>query len=170
VKLAMDLVPRPLWGCNLRSPDALGRKRWRTLAAHIMEERGPACVVCGSTNDPRAHEVWTYRERATTGTATLAGIEITCALCHYAHHFAQTERLHQEGVVSDEGLKAIKGHFQEVNECSRRDFETHYDEALTVWRRRSTKRWRIDYGRYAEAVQEAIAYRAKLRERKRETA
>jgi len=168
LKLKIELVPGPLWGRNLRSREVLGDHRWSKLRKRIIGERGTACAICGNTENLRAHEIWTYKERSRTGTATLVRIEIICTMCHDVHHFGRIELLHQKGIISDEGFKAVRQHFLTVNKCSRRDFEAQRKEAFTVWRVRSSKRWRIDYGPYAEAVQEAIAYRKRYRARIRE--
>jgi hypothetical protein len=163
LKLKIELVPEPLWGRNLRSDDALGRKRWRTLRKRVLEERGPACAVCGNTEGLHLHEQWSYEERPRTGVAKLVGLEVVCDLCHRVHHFGQTQQLSQEGVLSDAGLAAVKRHFRAVNQGCGVDLDAHYAEALAEWRARSSKVWRVDYGPFAAMVREAIDFPARRR-------
>jgi len=164
LKLKIELVPEPLWGCSLRSDHALGRKRWRTLRKRVLDDRGAACAVCGSSaGTPHLHERWSYTERPKTGIAKLVGLEVICDLCHRVHHFGQTKQLNQERTLSDAGLAAVKRHFGSVNKGCEVDLNAHYAAALAEWRVRSSKSWRVDYGAFAAMVEEAIDSRERRR-------
>jgi hypothetical protein len=155
-KLRIDLVPKPLHGHNLRSEAVgLGNTRWRMLRQKVLTEHGSACAICGSTEKPHTHEIWKYEERGKQGTARLLGIEVTCARCHYVHHWCSTRLMVSEGKMQKVSVDALIQHFMDVNECSRQDFERHASDSLLEWKRRNKLKWRIDWEQFSKPIKEA---------------
>jgi hypothetical protein len=163
LRLSLDLVPAPLWGQNLRSPNVLGNKRWRRLRQGLLEVHGSACAICGSEEQPHAHEVWRYDETKRRGKATLLRIEIICWMCHYVHHFGLATRLVDEDRLTKRDIANLRRHFARVNKCKVRDFDLHLIAAMDQFEQRSEKRWTVDYGPYADLAREAVAKRVSMR-------
>jgi hypothetical protein len=165
MKLRIEMVPEPLWGMNLRSPNGLGRYRWRKLRKTIIAERGQSCAICGRDDQPHGHEIWEYQEKRKTGIARLVGVEIICRQCHDIHHWGHTTRMILEGTITLKDIRRLIKHFCIVNGCKKRAFERHADEAMITWERRSELRWQIDWGEFADAVSVAEVARKVYRGR-----
>ncbi|MEU0155804.1 hypothetical protein [Micromonospora fulviviridis] len=82
----MELVPRPLWGRNLR--DALPRSEWQRLRRRALYQVGEPCGlhVPGGRN-LICHEQCTYDNA--TRTQTLIGVEIHCRGCDLVTHLGR---------------------------------------------------------------------------------
>jgi hypothetical protein len=133
MELQIEMVPEPIWGMNLRAPDALGKYRWGKLRKSIIAERGPACAICTSPDQPHGHEIWQYEERRRISIATLHGVEITCRACHQIHHWGLTTRLYMQGAIDKQHVKGLIKHFCKINQCKGRDMKQHADEAMVIW-------------------------------------
>lgn len=155
LKLQMELVPKPLFGRNLRSTEALGKYRWQKLRRELVKTHGMRCAICGATGKCYGHEVWDYREKEKVGTAVLLRIEMVCMDCHDIHHWGRIVVLLAQGAITAERYYHLKKHFRRVNGCRREVFDNHFREARQQWEKRSKKRWKIDWGDYATAVAEA---------------
>jgi hypothetical protein len=57
-----------------------------------------------------------------------------------------------------DGRRLIR-HFIKVNHCSRAAFDRHEKRATTEWLIRNKKQWKIDWGQFKAAVEEAAAAR-----------
>lgn len=145
LKLRIELIPKPLWGVNLRSADGLGKARWDKLRHNLIELNGARCTICASTEKLHGHEVWSYREKKRTGTATLLRVEIVCIDCHDIHHWARTVKLIQAGVVKHSRDMVLRKHFRKVNGCRQQDFNNHFLRSLRIWDKRSKKKWKVDW-------------------------
>lgn len=99
MKLRIELVPKPLWGRNLRSREGLGKARWDKFRQELIRSNGGRCAICGSGDRLHGHEVWGYREKKTVGTAVLLAVEIVCMDCHDIHHWARTTQLFRAGII-----------------------------------------------------------------------
>lgn len=53
-----------------------------------------------------------------------------------------------------------------VNKCTRAAFERHVVRSFRIWRLRSKKKWKIDWGQFAPMVIEAKAARDLYRRRR----
>jgi hypothetical protein len=148
-KLKIELVPKSLWGMNLRARTNLGKSRWTKLRKRILIESGPSCVICGSVEGPHGHEIWEYREHGRLATAKLLGVEIICRQCHFVHHLGRALQL-----LEKEAIETLIAHFMTVNECTRKDFDRHFESCVRQFNKRNKKRWRIDWGEFADIVQE----------------
>jgi hypothetical protein len=160
-RLQVDMVPRPLWGVNLRSNiDGLGRNRWEKVRQQAIETCGGKCTICGSAEKLRGHEVWKYEEKKTVGRAILLRVDALCWTCHNITHWGNTVRLMVIGAISHEGHMVLRRHFRRVNQCRQADFERHARRKLAIWQRQSRLRWKVDWGPYAAGVAEAKRGRA----------
>src|SRR5262245_50157823 len=93
LKLQIQLVPKRLWGRNLRSTFGIGKQRWVKLRSELLKAHGACCAICGATGSLHGHEVWDYRVRKTVGTAVLQGVEMICVDCHDIRHWGRTTEL-----------------------------------------------------------------------------
>ncbi len=161
-KLRIELVPEPLWRKNLRSKDGLGKGRWTKLRREVLAKAPPTCAICGGPFEPykpQGHEVWKYVERPGRCSAKLLRVEIICRRCHDIHHWGMTKILIMFGSITHAGHMGLRKHFRKVNRCTAADFEKHETAAFREWRRRSKRRWKIDWGEFAPAL--AIAKEAR---------
>jgi hypothetical protein len=159
LKLRIELIPEPLWKQNLRLSDGLGKWRWEKLRHQLIETNGARCTICGATERLAGHEVWEYREKKTVGTAVLLRVEIVCIDCHDIHHWGRTRKLFQAGDISGDRYCFLRKHFRKVNGCRQQVFDDHALRSDRIWSRQSKKRWKVDWGDFKPAVDEAKAAR-----------
>ena len=148
-KLRIELVPAPIWGINLRSKSGLGKWRWTKFRRGLLATNGNACTICGSTRKPHAHEVWDYQDRPRKSIARLVRVEIICQKCHLINHWGRTGQLIALGIIDHDGHLRLRRHFRRVNRCKQRHFDEHIEMTFELWRRRSEKKWTIDWGSLA---------------------
>lgn len=165
LKLRIDLVPYPLFGRNLRSAkEGIGVGRWNALRLRSIKACGGKCVICGGTDKLHGHEVWKYEEKKRVGLATLIKVDAVCRTCHNISHWGNTSRLIMMGAIQYETYLLFRRHFRKVNRCLQADFDRHIHWSKAQWRRRSAKKWKIDWGPFVPLIAEAAASRARWRE------
>ena len=63
---------------------------------------------------------------------------------------------------SEEGLTLVKAqvnyekviqHFMKVNNCSKKEFETHRDIALILWAERSECKWKLKLSKWSKLIE-----------------
>lgn len=127
-KLVPDLVPRSLWGKNIRNsvPHNIWRKEIRQKV--ILREKN-VCQGCGAIYEKRmiCHEVWNYDHK--NHIAKLSGFSLICGDCNLVFHF---------GFASTKDLedKAIQ-HMMHVNSISEEEALRVIDAAIEVFNQRS---------------------------------
>ena len=161
LKLRVELVPKDLWGRNLRSTEAFGKARWDKLRRQIVDAAGNQCAICKSTKRLHGHEVWKYEEQKRRATAVILAVEIVCIDCHDIHHWARTVKLVEAGIVGHHRFLALRKHFRKVNRCRQVDFDVHFQRSLRVWQKRSKRKWNVDWGCFEPHVVVAKAGREK---------
>jgi hypothetical protein len=164
LKLRIDLVPYPLFGRNLRSAkEGIGAGRWKALRRRSIEACGGRCAICGGTDKLHGHEVWKYEDKKRVGLATIIKVDVLCRTCHNISHWGNTSRLIVIGAIQHETYLLLRRHFRRINRCLQADFERHIRWSYAQWRRRSAKKWKIDWGPYAPLIAESTASRARWR-------
>ncbi|SDP49756.1 hypothetical protein [Afipia sp. GAS231] len=157
--LRIELVPETLWGQNLRSNQVgLGPYRWLALSRAVRAELG-RCSICGSTKRLQGHEVWKFREEPRSSVATLVKVNAICTICHSIQHWGRTKMLIAGGLMSVADGRRLIRHFMKINRCARAAFDRHEKRVTDEWLVRSKKRWKIDWGQFKPAVEEAAAAR-----------
>jgi hypothetical protein len=155
--LRIKLIPKDLWGRNLRSHKVgLGPYRWLKMSREIRAELG-RCSICGSKKKLHGHEVWKLTEKLRSGIATLVKVNTICTVCHSFKHWGRTSFLIMAGVMSLADGERLIRHFMKVNGCTKSAFKRHSDRAFTLWRARSQKKWKVDWGPFKLMVEEAEA-------------
>jgi hypothetical protein len=153
-KPAIRPVPFPLWELNLRN--ILGPYRWRKLRAAVIKERGLNCEVCGTrvkqSKEIKAHEAWLYTYRGKQGVATVERLSLVCWFCHSCEHFALTQSLVAQGILTKRALKETTAHFCKLNGCTRRQFENYHATTMTEWEELSAKSWIISWGIFTPLI------------------
>ncbi|MFB9239927.1 hypothetical protein ACFFWC_31120 [Plantactinospora siamensis] len=149
LRLRVELVPRPLWGRNLRA--VLPRSDWQRLRRWALDRAGERCEPCGLTVAGGryliCHERWTYDHA--TRTQTLIGVEIHCGDCDLVTHVGRA------GVVGGPLLvgQALR-RLAELNGWTPAEALFHYRAARTEWQERSQHPWQQDltwYDRWVAA-------------------
>jgi hypothetical protein len=157
--LRIELIPTDLWSRNLRSHKVgLGPYRWLKMSREVRAELG-RCSICGSKKKLHGHEVWKFTEKPRSGIATLIKVNTICTVCHSLQHWGRTSSLIMHGVMSVADGERLIRHFMKVNGCTKAAFKRHSDRASAVWRERSKKKWKVDWGEFKPAVDEAEAAR-----------
>jgi hypothetical protein len=130
-KLSIRMVPRPLWGVNLRR--ALPRSRWGKLRRAHIAEHGLRCQTCGKveTENNRifCHEAWEYDTTRAPAIAHLAGLALCCWHCHAVEHFGSTGNMVSSGELTPQAIEDTIAHFCRVNDVGRGAFAAQGAEA-----------------------------------------
>lgn len=135
----------------------MGQQRWSTFRRKLIEAGQDRCAVCASVEKLNAHEVWEYVDRESL--AKLLRIEMVCQKCHDVMHWGSTTRLAAEGKFRPGSIAALKKHFRTVNKCRQADFDRCLARHEAIWRKRSLKNWRVDWGRFESEIAKAEAGR-----------
>ena len=168
-KLRLELIPKPLWGQNLRSNVVgIGPGRWLKLSRSTRSAVGK-CSVCGGTERLHGHENWKFVEKPRSGVAILVGVDAICTICHSIQHWGRIQQLVAIGIMSAADERRLVRHFIKVNRCTRATFERHVLRSFRDWHARSRKKWKIDWGAFQPMIIEAKMARDLYRQR-RETA
>lgn len=146
LRLAIDVVPSPLWGANPRR--AMERTKWDKLRKRVCADCGYRCGICGAEGPLEVHERWEYDDDALV--QCLVGFIALCRPCHQIKHLGRSELLAQEGKVD---VEALRRHFMAVNGCTGQEFAEHRQAAFRVWRRRSAQGgWTVNWGPYSDLI------------------
>jgi len=146
LRLKIELIPRPLWGRNLRLSD---RPQWRVLRKKLAGDSEPGCAICGKPEGQlQGHEEWEYIERKKSGIARLRGVNLVCQDCHSIHHIGRTQRLLLgQGETGRIEWTRLIAHFLRVNQCDGAAWAQHSRQAKADWERRSKIiNWTVDFG------------------------
>jgi len=141
LRLMIELVPITCWTKSLRN--AMRRSEWDKLRKRVYAEQDNKCRICGGTARLSCHELWEYDDAHLV--QRLIGLEAVCGMCHHVTHFGRSEQLAVDGHLD---LEAVIEHFLKVNGVTKEVFESHKQEAFRVFRERSMKDWKIDFGEW----------------------
>ena len=137
--LFCELVPRPLWGVNLRK--YLTAAEWKDCQ-RVSRLVGPGCQECGDMDSAlHCHERWSIERDLDSKTAiqSLSALVAICADCHAIHHFGRTSQ-----VESATRIKDLRAHWCSTNNVTDNDIEAHLADAGRQWKIDSTLSWQID--------------------------
>lgn len=136
MKLKIELVPKPLWGINLRR--VFGETDWNVLSRSVRGNKGFKCEICGWEEDRKnrkythCHEVWKYDDE--NKVQSLERFECLCPDCHAVHHWGHSK-------VTGRDMDALQGHAMAVNNCTKEEWEEHIQEETFMWHVRSVEEW-----------------------------
>src|SRR5216683_5961245 len=82
-----------------------------------------------------------------------------CTVCHSIQHWGRTKMLIAGGLMSIADGRRLIRHFMKVNHRARAAFDRHERRVTAEWLTRRKKRWKIDWGQFKPAVEEAAAAR-----------
>jgi 5-methylcytosine-specific restriction endonuclease McrA len=86
LKLAIELIPEPCWGRNLRS--VLPDRRWTKISREVREAAGGKCQICGGTSHDQCDEQWTYDDKRRI--QRLTALRAVCQMCHNLMNLGRT--------------------------------------------------------------------------------
>jgi hypothetical protein len=146
LRLKMELIPKPLWGQNLRAK--LGKAGWSSMRDTLTARQGRKCATpgCGNSSPLYGHEVWDYAEKEVTGTATLRGVRMVCQDCHSIVHFGRFQSLLVEKAITKKEYDRVIAHALRINACGAAVWEQHGRETKEAYDRRSKLNWTVDWG------------------------
>jgi hypothetical protein len=137
-KLSIELVPRALWGKNLRS--SIARGDWDKCKAFAKEQSGSVCQLCGGVGSRYpidCHERWEYDvDERGRHLQRLVGLIALCPPCHQATHYGRASAL-GHGDVAEATL-------MRVNDWTSEQVAAHINEAVALWDRRNGHEWLQD--------------------------
>lgn len=163
--LGINLIPKPLYGRNLRA--TIGQYRWRklrrTLFANNLELR---CETCGAIVEGpallSAHEEWLYVTSKKPAVARLQNIRLICRPCHGCEHFGLTLILLQKGFLTWSQVEETIRHYCDVNRVSLVAFRRDLKRASTLWKKRSRRKWRVDFRNYSGLIEEKVLWKERI--------
>jgi hypothetical protein len=123
-------------------------------------------MICGGADRLHGHENWKYVEKPRSGVAILVGVDAICTICHSVQHWGRIQQLVAIGVMSTADERRLIRHFMKINKCDRAAFERHVVRSFRIWRVRSKKRWKIDWGGFQPMIVEAKMARDLYRRRR----
>lgn len=151
---SVRMVPRPLWGMNLRHK--IPKSRWGKIRLGLIQERGLRCQTCGKTETESkhifAHEEWQYETTCSPAVAHLKGLTLSCWHCHAVEHFGATGNMVLSGELTPRAIEDTIEHFCRVNQVDRDAFRRHGAEARAEWTRLNKLEWVIDWGPFQEEI------------------
>ena len=150
-KLAIELVPKALWGESLAGRY---RKQWDKLRVIAYAAADHRCEICGGTGSRfskanpgglEAHEVWEYVIEGQAGTQKLIRLIALCPRCHACKHMGRAG-----AVLPPDELAKLKEHFLVVNNMTLAEFQDYQAREMEIWRHRNTLTWSQDLTRIRE--------------------
>jgi len=151
-RLVIELVPSTVWFSSLHNMymESGQRSKWKKIKKELFEKEGQRCWICGKEGERlEAHEFWEYDDEHHI--QKLVAIHHLCDECHRIKHIGLwcytdvgREKLARLGLSKED----LINHFCKVNNCSRKEFEKHEEEALKIWGERSKCEWKQDLGKY----------------------
>ncbi len=141
-KLKAELIPKQLWHINLRK--AMGRSKWKKIREEVCNRQGGVCAICNTRGRLECHEHWRFEDHD----HILRLIEFLglCKLCHHVKHLGLARVFERKGILD---FETIIQHFQQVNGCTRYEFNAHESAAKMEWIKRNRIEWKADFGDFA---------------------
>jgi hypothetical protein len=148
LKLKIELVPSTSWFSNLRN--MMGRKDWDVLRKSTYAKYNHQCGICD--DKPKilnCHELWEYDDDKHI--QYLKGFIALCPMCHHVKHIGFAGILANDGLLN---FDDVVNHFIRINKCTMQAYDKHYDEAFSLWEKRSRHDWDIDLGEYKKYIRQ----------------
>ena len=136
MKLHAELVPKSLWGQNLRSH--LTKKEWDTLRKRCYVRANHRCEICngvGRKHPVECHEIWQYDD--INCVQKLTGVVALCPACHRVKHIGRT--------LGTPYKYATLKHFRKVNNVTNYELERYLNTIFGTWSERNLYHWTQDY-------------------------
>ncbi|MFO8012094.1 MAG: hypothetical protein R6X20_02195, partial [Phycisphaerae bacterium] len=144
LRLAIELVPSPVWYINLRR--AMPRSKWDRLRHEVYRAAGKRCQACGAEGRLNCHETWEYDDDA--GVVRLKGFRALCWNCHAVCHLGAWS----VGVMKGPADFDPAAHWCRINGLDMAAWRRHEAAAWATWDKRSERQWSVDLGRWADLV------------------
>lgn len=135
------LVPRPLWGRNMRGELSGTQTRWAEISASVRAASGGKCGICSSKKQLECDEDWFYDDK--NHVARLIGLRAVCRLCHEAIHFGRTQKVdptHSRDVM----IHACRVNWRRATIKRQREWKRIFDAEMEAWHERNRHSWRVD--------------------------
>lgn len=145
MRLKIELVPKPLWGKNLRKN--IKTTDWKKIRNECYRKANSKCDICGSKRKLNCHEKWEYDDKKHV--QKLMGFKALCPSCHLVNHYGRAIQISSEGYIDIENI--IK-HFMRINNVDRSTFEQHLKKAVSLFDSRSTHEWEVDYSDWLHLI------------------
>ena len=144
MKLEIELVPETVWYSNLRK--LASKKEWDEIRKEVYVKANHKCEICGASGKLNCHEIWEYDDK--NNIQHLKGFQALCDNCHNIKHIGFVNVQISKGMWPKKVLEDLAKHFMKVNNVSPNEFDHHIKEAFDIWRERSKKEWKTDFGEF----------------------
>ncbi len=148
MKLEIDLVPQTTWYKNLRK--VLPKYEWDKIRKNVYAKFNYLCAICGDRGRMNCDEMWEFDDN--NNVQKLKGLQAVCDNCHHIKHMGFVNIQISNGAWPESMLDDLTRHFVKVNNVTVHEFNRHLSEASKIWRERSKKEWKIDFGDYKDLV------------------
>lgn len=139
-KLTIELVPANSWYKNLRN--AISQTTWNIIRRKAYEQYNYRCGIYKASRMVHYHEKWEYDNKKHV--QKLIGFIALCLLSHWVKHISLVGIRAQEGKLS---FEQIIQRFIKINNCNRKAFEEHRDDAFKKWQERSKHVRKVEIGK-----------------------
>ena len=137
--LTIDLVPRNLWGTNIKAE--VSQEDWDRLRTEAYERAGYRCEVCSDQGDKwpvECQEEYHYdSESPSRNKQTLHGLVALCPSCHKVKHAGRS-------IISGD-LKRVTQQLMRVNRWTYNESLMYLQHAFSTWQERSLVAWEQDF-------------------------
>lgn len=136
MKLEIELIPYSNWQHNLRT--LFTKQVWDEIRHKVYKRYNYKCGICGANGMLHCHEVWSYDDKKHI--QKLVGFIALCPQCHMIKHIGMAGVLASQGKLD---MERLIQHFMKVNQCTREEFQQHYNEAIATFKERSKHAWTL---------------------------
>lgn len=138
-----DLIPRSMWGKNVRSEFA---EDWPSISAQVREKNGFRCESCGhrgvDTSEMHCHEEWRWgidKDTGITGVQQLVALRCICQKCHDFIHIGRS----MKALPKDYVVEVIQ-HAGNSLRASEQEIIRLCEKAFKQWEKKNEIEWRLD--------------------------
>jgi hypothetical protein len=141
IRLAVELVPAPCWGRNLRS--RVQPNTWDLIRSYTLQRAKGKCQICEAKISraenawefrAECHEIWRYEDL--TLKQVLSDVLALCSLCHEVKHIGLAGM--------NDRLTIAKKRLCKLNNWSNEIMEEYLAICWKIWRYRSRNHWTRD--------------------------
>lgn len=149
MKLTIELVPRTIWGSNLRK--RISRTEWNNIRKQSYKDSNYKCCICKKDckeeEQLQCHELWDYNDK--NHIQTLKGFIALCSNCHFIKHIGLATKFSIEGKLN---MSKLEKHFCKVNKVDMSFFKDYLKKIDEQYELRSEHEWVTNLGKWNELI------------------
>lgn len=142
MKLTIELIPGTMWYKNLRN--SISKEEWNRIRKDCYKKAGFRCEICGNEGKLNCHEVWEFNNLR--GIQKLVRFIALCDMCHHIKHLGFVNVQINKQILPASYYDQLANHFMKINNASRDEFNRSVESAFALWKERSRRKWKLDFG------------------------